>query len=180
MGHSRRPMRWRAKAASATPSKGSIGDAGRAIIDSRSVNTKVALRTPGLRQDGPPELNASQSLHSELRCSPSDLTLRDAVGKLQELLSTRVRYLLGDNISTTTNETSSRSAAHGRWQQKEFRESRASDRVLPPQLAYGGQRTPRRPVRHTPAPSPGYATSSSLTGGVHSLLESAEGACRDI
>ena len=56
----------------------------------------------------------------------------------------------------------------------------ASNLRVPPQLAYGGQRTPRRPVRHTPAPSPGYATSSSLTGGVHSLLESAEGACRDI
>ena len=156
-------MRWRAKAASATPSKGSIGDAGRrrAIIDSRSVNTKVALRTPGLRQDGPPELNASQSLHSELRCSPSDLTLRDAVGKLQELLSTRVRYLLGDNISTTTNETSSRSAAHGRWQQKEFRESRASDRVLPPSwrtgdgaLLGGPSGTPRRLPQTTEPQTP--------------------------
>ena len=31
---------------------------------------------------------------------------------------------------------------------------------------------------HAPASSPDYATSSSLTGGVHSLLESVEGACR--
>ena len=31
------------------------------------------------------------------------------------------------------------------------------------QLAYGGRRTPRRPVRHTPASSPNYGTSNPST-----------------
>ena len=44
------------------------------------------------------------------------------------------------------------------------------------QLAYGGWRTPRRPVRHTPASPPDYGTSNSLIGGAHSLLVKCRGA----
>ena len=44
------------------------------------------------------------------------------------------------------------------------------------QLAYGGRRTPRRPVRHTPASPPDYGTSNSLIGGAHSLLVKCRGA----